>query len=90
MKYSVLFLTLFFIVNNSSALGDKSVLPNDPAAMTDTVSTLNQVTDETDGNSTLGQQDMQEKQFQEDRKREQKEWEEQKQIDNSRFDIPQD
>lgn len=74
------------------SLGDTSLLPASPGAMTDTVGTLNQVTEETDQKNTLDQQEQQEKDFKQDEEREAREWEESKKRSpepEGRFDVPE-
>jgi len=86
MRYLIVFGALFLLAVKALSLGDNSLLPAEPRSMTNTVRTLNQVTQETDGRPTLDQQDLQEKQFQEDRLREQKEWNKQKKIEDAELD----
>lgn len=81
MKLSLYILSLFFSQAPSFALGDKSVLPASSDAMTNTVRALNQVHPEEveeeiereqaeEEQAVLGTQDVQEKQYQEDQRRE--------------------
>lgn len=69
-------------------MGDPTVLPASTERMTDTVGTLNQVTDdekdpepkvmETKAERNFNPQDIQEQIYKDDQKREQEEWEESK------------
>lgn len=87
MRYLIFFATLLLLALKALSLGDTSLLPNEPKAMTNTVRALNQVTEEQeDRRPILEEQDLQEKQFQEDSAREKKEWENQKKIEDSQID----
>lgn len=77
MKLFIMHLLLCSISASALALGDNSGLPTPTRNMKDTVSTLNQVTPEEE-KEHLGQQDMQERMYQEQEAREKKDWEEQK------------
>lgn len=94
MKFSILVLSLYFTQTAPSfALGDKSVLPASSDAMTGTVRALNQVQPEEEVEKeeaeeepeVLGLQDVQEKQYQEDQRREKRKEE----IERYRFDEPE-
>ena len=82
MRYLIVFGVFALLTLKAMSLGDNSLLPAEPRSMTNTVRTLNQVTPETDERPSLDQQDLQEKQFQEDRLREQREWNKQKKIED--------
>ncbi len=97
MKLIILILSLVFAQTVPSlALGDKSLLPSSPDAMTGTVRALNQVRPEgieedlkeekvEEEQEILGTQDVQERQYQVDQRREKR----QEEVERYRFDEPE-
>lgn len=89
MKIFIIILSLFFALSVPAyALGDKSVLPATSDAMTGTVRALNQVQPEEgekDEPVPLESQDVQEKQYQEDQRREKR----QEAVERYQFDEPE-
>lgn len=86
MKILTLIMTLFFA-------GAASTQTINADAVSGSVGTLNQVTPETDEDGTKiespqEQQEVQEKIYWDQKRREDKEWEKQKQINDHRFDVP--
>lgn len=88
MKYLVPLALVLMLSGKAFSMGDPTVLPNNPEGMTNTVGTLNQVTDdekdtlnnklETKEERNFSTQDIQEQIYQEDQQREEEEWEETK------------
>jgi len=83
--------TLVLALSFATASFAQPILPG--TAMKDTVGSLNQVTPETkeDGEKLQTmeeQQDAQERIYWENKRREDKEWQKQKQIDDYRYDVP--
>lgn len=88
MKIFTLVLALSFV---TTSYAQAPIVPG--TAMKDTVGSLNQVTPETkeDGEklqSMEEQQDAQERIYWENKRREDKEWQKQKQIEDYRYDVP--
>ncbi len=99
MKLANIIISLVFAQTVPSfALGDRSVLPSNPDAMTGTVRALNQVqpeeieedlkeekAEQEQEQEVLGTQDIQEKQYQIDQSREKR----QEEVERYRFDEPE-
>lgn len=84
-------LTLVLALSFANATYAQPILPGE--AMKDTVGSLNQVTPETkeDGEklqSMEEQQDAQERIYWENKRREDREWAREKQIEDYRYDVP--
>jgi hypothetical protein len=84
MKSYALFIVFLMLSAKSYSLGDTSILPDDPEAMTDTVGRLK----ENESSSRMEQQDRQNIEDQREREKEKREKKKQKELLEGRFDVP--
>jgi hypothetical protein len=93
MKALIRLFVLLMAIASLLALGDPTVLQNVQQGPTSTVNTLNQLGTEEEEETVPGvrenPQDQQERMYEDDKEREEQEWEDSKTIDNYRYDVPE-